>query len=363
MTAGTRDVRGRVMTGRDRIDPRMLDNDEPLLAHGWHPVADERELTGAPLRVMLLGEPWVVVEGASGLRAFADRCPHRRARLSTGELVDGELVCPYHGFRFAVDGTAADATPGICTAMPILGADARVPPLALRSAWGVRRRYGLVWLAPLQPVLELPELRRLEEPGQRVGLVRRTTTVGAGLLIDNFLDVAHFSYLHGTTLGASDPVTAEHYACERTGWQTVLRHQAQVRPTGASTEPPEERVATYTFTPPYTCALDIDFHSAAGGGTREAAVLTVQPETADRSTAWVLVAWPEDDPVGHEAALVFSAAVLDEDLSILEDIDDPRLPLEPRAEFHSRGDRAGVDLRRILGDYLTCAAERSGGRA
>jgi hypothetical protein len=73
----------------------------------------------------------------------------------------------------------------------------------------------------------------------------------------------------------------------------------------------------------------------------------------------VLVAWPASDPEGHERALAFSAQVLAEDLSILEDLDDRRLPLEPRAEFHSRGDGASVHLRRILSDYLTAAAARS----
>jgi phenylpropionate dioxygenase-like ring-hydroxylating dioxygenase large terminal subunit len=343
---------------RSTVDPRMLDNDEPLLRQGWHPVADERELTGGLLRVWLLGEPWVLLETGGRLHAFVDRCPHRRSRLSTGELVDGELVCPYHGFRFAVTGTADDPTPGRCTAMPILGPVAPVPPLSLRAAWGVQRRYGLVWLAPEEPLLDLPSLPRLEEPGLRVGVIRTSTTAAAGLLVDNFLDVAHFSYLHAKTLGADAPVTAEHYRAERRGWQAVLTHRAQVRETGSDTAPTGERTATYTFTPPYTTALDIDFSS----GTQEAAVLAVQPETADRSTAWVLVAWPDDDPEGHERALTFSAEVLAEDLAILEDIDDPRLPLEPRAEFHSRGDRAGIEMRRILGDYLTAAAERIGPR-
>jgi phenylpropionate dioxygenase-like ring-hydroxylating dioxygenase large terminal subunit len=323
----------------------MLDNDEPLLRRGWHPVAAESDLGAEPLRVVLLGQPWVVVQTGAELHAFHDSCPHRRARLSDGHVVNGELVCPYHGYRFSL---GAGAESGRCTAIPVLGEDHRPPPLGLRPAWSVRRRYGLIWLAPEQPIADFPELPHVDHAGLNIGVIRRTTSVSAGLLIDNFLDVAHFSYLHQATLGASAAVTIEDYAAVRNGWTATLTHRTLVRPTGGAAGTERERTATYTFTAPFTVGLDIDFER----GLKEAAALTVQAETADRSTAWLLVGWPADDPDGHRAAIEFSRQVLEEDLSILEAIDDPRLPLDPRAEFHTRGDRAGVYMRRILNDFL-----------
>jgi phenylpropionate dioxygenase-like ring-hydroxylating dioxygenase large terminal subunit len=326
----------------------MLDNDEPLLRRGWHPVAAESDLGGEPLRVVLLGEAWVVVATGEELHAFIDSCPHRRARLSGGHVEGRELVCPYHGYRFALGGSDS----GLCTAIPVLGDGHNPPRIGLRAAWGVRRRYGLIWIAPLEPIGGFPELPHVDRAGLSVGVIRRTTPVSAGLLIDNFLDVAHFSYMHQETLGASAPVTIDGYAAVRTEWTATLTHRTLVRPTGGVAGSELQRCASYTFTPPFTVGLDIDFE----GGLKEAAALTVQAETADRSTAWVLVSWPDDDPAGHAAAIEFSRRVLEEDLAILEDIDDPRLPLDPRAEFHTRGDRAGVDMRRILNDYLKAAA-------
>ncbi len=338
---------------RSHADDRMLDNDEPLLRRGWHAVAAESELGEAPLRVVLLGEAWVIVrpdgdDGAQGLYAFVDSCPHRRARLSGGHVQGRELVCPYHGFRFALGG----AESGSCTAMPVLGEGHRPPRLGLRAAWGVTRRYGLIWIAPEEPVGGFPELPHVDRPGLKIGVIRRSTPVAAGLLIDNFLDVAHFSYMHQETLGAAAPVTIEDYTAIRREWTATLTHRTLVRPTGGAPGSELQRCATYSFTPPYTVGLDIDFER----GPKEAAALTVQAETADRSTAWVLVSWPDADPDGHAAALEFSRRVLEEDLAILEAIDDPRLPLDPRAEFHTRGDRAGVDMRRIMNDYLQAAS-------
>ena len=35
---------------------------------------------------------------------LADRCPHRGAQLSLGRVRDGALQCPYHGWRWEIDG-------------------------------------------------------------------------------------------------------------------------------------------------------------------------------------------------------------------------------------------------------------------
>ncbi|KAF5843469.1 Rieske [2Fe-2S] iron-sulfur domain-containing protein, partial [Dunaliella salina] len=63
-----------------------------------------------PNKVTLLGkdlvawfdsahQSWEVVE---------DRCPHRFAPLSEGRIVDGQLMCSYHGWRFGKGGECTD---------------------------------------------------------------------------------------------------------------------------------------------------------------------------------------------------------------------------------------------------------------
>lgn len=36
----------------------------------------------------------------AGIVAFAAQCPHMRAPLRYGRVVDGEIICPWHFFRF-----------------------------------------------------------------------------------------------------------------------------------------------------------------------------------------------------------------------------------------------------------------------
>lgn len=77
----------------------------------------------APRAVLVDGQRAVVWTGPDGeLVAARDLCPHRRAPLSDGRVVDGEIHCPYHGWAY--DGT------GRCTRLPAVGPDGRIPAKA-----------------------------------------------------------------------------------------------------------------------------------------------------------------------------------------------------------------------------------------
>ncbi len=73
---------------------------------GWTDVASSDDLTTKPLAVHADGVPVVLVREGWHVRALADRCTHRGAPLSDGDVEDGCLVCPWHGSRFSlVDGS------------------------------------------------------------------------------------------------------------------------------------------------------------------------------------------------------------------------------------------------------------------
>lgn len=72
----------------------------------WWPLAAVAQLRrDKPLARSLHGVPLVVFRGPAGHAAVThDRCPHRHAPLSGGRVDQGELVCPYHGWRFDTNG-------------------------------------------------------------------------------------------------------------------------------------------------------------------------------------------------------------------------------------------------------------------
>src|SRR5664279_3541075 len=64
-------------------------------AHVWTPALVARRLKRKPLRVVIAGEPIVFFRSVDGtIGALSDRCPHRAAALSLGQVgADGCLEC------------------------------------------------------------------------------------------------------------------------------------------------------------------------------------------------------------------------------------------------------------------------------
>ncbi|MCB9739338.1 MAG: Rieske (2Fe-2S) protein [Deltaproteobacteria bacterium] len=69
------------------------------------------------------GEQVLIVEDGGKLYALAALCPHQFAPLIGGDVEDGVLVCPLHGWRFALhDGNDPD-NPYICVRTWDVGRD------------------------------------------------------------------------------------------------------------------------------------------------------------------------------------------------------------------------------------------------
>ena len=75
----------------------------------WQPVARVQDLERGPRRAVLLGEALAVFLTEGGEPAVvSDRCAHRGASLSMGEVVGEGIQCPYHGWEW-------DGQDGACT--------------------------------------------------------------------------------------------------------------------------------------------------------------------------------------------------------------------------------------------------------
>jgi phenylpropionate dioxygenase-like ring-hydroxylating dioxygenase large terminal subunit len=357
--------------------PSTLSNTHPALRRCWHPVARSADVADRPHRVLLLGEPWVLVRlGSDGeLRAFFDRCPHRQAPLSIGsitapnagqELTNSAirvpdvpaLRCAYHGWCFNEEGRCID--------IPALGPSATIPPKArLRIAHGVVERHGVVFVCPTQPVPGLeavPAIEEADDPAFMAGdLPVMRAKACAGLLADNFLDMAHFPFVHAATFGAEEPVVTP-LEIHRDGWSytAVSEHPFSNREdpgVAAGTRPlVQRRRVTYRVAAPFHLVLRLDFLDS--GGTNVIGFF-LQPETEETSRIFSTV-WRDDmegDPGRMAGAVDFEVKVVEEDLAVQEAYDVRALPLDPTVEVHTRADRSTLELRRMLGDLVAAASE------
>lgn len=185
--------------------PMLYDEDHVLrsLRSTWQPVANAASLApGAVTGVTLIETELVLTRFADGRLLAADvACPHKGARLSAGCVRDGELMCPYHGWRFDRNGA--------CQSIPsLVEPNAAKQALAHLRTYAVQERYGFIWVQ-LDPtpaatgiVPSLPEVPEFEDSSW-------TYVVGPSMAfetgwrreVENYLDMTHFAFAHATTLG------------------------------------------------------------------------------------------------------------------------------------------------------------------
>lgn len=325
-----------------------------VLRRAWHPVAVAEEIGTGPSAVTLLGEEWALWRETDGtLRAFLDRCPHRLAPISTGTRgADGTIRCGYHGWCF-------DAS-GACTSIPALGEGGVIPPRArLTAAAGVVERGGIVWLAPEPPRAPLIDV---DPPaGALVGMLAPTRlTADPGNLIDNFLDVAHFPFVHAGTFGLAQSDQVDEYELTSTehGFVAVTEHEfanhedpgvkAGIRPLV------QRRRMTYTYAPPFTTTLRLDYVDAAGTNLILFGIQPERPGPAPLAAVRVYTVLLRNDipAAAFDEAIAFEQRVLDEDVVVQRTMR-TALPLDLTAEVHTKADKLTIELRRTLARFLT----------
>jgi phenylpropionate dioxygenase-like ring-hydroxylating dioxygenase large terminal subunit len=309
----------------------------------WYVVADAGDVRDEPIAVRLLGDSFVVWRGGDGVLAAApDRCPHREAPLSLGHLRDGCLVCPYHAWAFAVDGTCVD--------VPSAGAGAPIAPSANLALLTVLELYGLVWLCPGTPSAEPPRIDQDADPSfRRLTSGMETWSVSATRMADNFCDVAHFPYVHAGTIGPdTDPVVAPISVVQLDTDFVGYEYTVDVRDEHGNDV--RQRMST-AFHLPFVVRSDTFYESGPRTGHDRVLLLCTTP-VDDVTSLFTFVVWRNHDhDVPADEVLAFDRAIGAEDRAMLERIPGV-LPLDNSATVSVRSDRLSVEWRRRFAALL-----------
>ena len=308
----------------------------------WHPVAQSSEVVSAPLPVQLLEQPVVLWRNAEGeVQAFVDRCPHRGARLSMGRVENGNLECPYHGWQFS--------TGGQCVKVPAV--PDFTPPASQRvKAFEVQEAYGLVWVRLESGDSQLPVFAaESDEHLRKVNCGPYDVAASAPRIIENFLDMSHFGFVHEGWLGSRDATAMATYKVEAKDTGVIATGCKAVQPQSNlhSTQPAEVEY-TYEVTAPYTAVLTkIPEEGSSKQGWREQIGLFICPVTPEISRVWFRLAVADFEST-DEQLQTFQHTIFVQDQPVLESQLPKALPLDPRAEMHSAADRMSSAYRRFL---------------
>ena len=152
----------------------------------WFAICRSSELRRSPRAAVLFNRPIVVFRTDDGVHALLDRCPHRHAPLSGGTVVDNQIQCRYHGWKFDRSGECA-LIPGLTSG----------PPRCSVPAFACQEQEGIVWVSPegdgtgSPPSIAFAEMERHKQVWSR--FVLRSTLFDA---IENFVDPMHTHTVH-----------------------------------------------------------------------------------------------------------------------------------------------------------------------
>ena len=181
--------------------------DNPGFYQSWFPVALARELeSGAVLGVDFLGTRVVAYRGAAGKPVVQSAwCPHLGADLSIGELVNNQIRCAYHHWRFD------DA--GICAHIPT---GDKIPPGARIFTYPTAEAWGLVWaFNGDEPLFDVPRIPGIEEHELAFEpRLRGIRTVPHWVPTSNGVDFQHLRTLHNLQTGAPDAIEVLDHSIE-----------------------------------------------------------------------------------------------------------------------------------------------------
>jgi len=272
----------------DRIDSSILDR--------WHPVAPLEELKPGAIRTTsLLGQ-----------------------RLAIEVDADGNVT------------TTAVDSPG-----------QNLPTLS---------KYCYLWVCLGEPNVPLFAVPEVDEPGRRI---LHAGTIGvhvsAPRAVENFLDMAHFPYVHTDILGEEphsevaeyqvhvDPDTNDLWATDCVFWQPMA---ATTSTTGQLTD------YLYRVPHPYCVIL---YKTSPIDERMDVIALFCQPVADDYIQANMFLCLLDDE---NSTSMIrnFQLTIFGQDKPILENQYPKCLPLDPSAETPIRADKVAVSYRRWLSD-------------
>lgn len=165
-----------------------------LIPNRWWAALPSTTLRSSrPRGVTRLGQSLVLWRDGDGRACAAlAACPHRGADLSLGRVVEGQLQCPYHGFRFQPDGA--------CSRIPCEGSAAKIPPRLQLSLAHVEEAHGFVWVyagdEDAREATPLPWIADAPEPGGDEAVREMTWDVRFSRVMEGMLDLHHFPFAH-----------------------------------------------------------------------------------------------------------------------------------------------------------------------
>lgn len=297
----------------------------------WIPVtfSDElRDMKG----VTTLGKNVLLLRYKDQVYAFSDLCPHRLARLSMGKVIDGEIQCPYHGWRFNYKGEL--------TLVPSLGKKIN----AKLTRYNVMEKYGIIWVSLIENSYYFANIEEWEDKKfRKIKCGPYFIDANPFRVMENLMDVSHFPYVHEGYLGDTKFPQIPEYEVE-------INHDGEIIAKSISVWQPNPdgtisgRFFNYTYK---ILSPFVLYFRKEDGGDIFSMIFAINPVSKDKTVvyAWIFMNYAYD--VDPDKIRQFEDEIINQDKRVLES-QPKEYYLDLRKEISVKADKLSIFYRNML---------------
>lgn len=147
----------------------------------WHPLILSKKVKNKPISVSILSEELVVFrDSRNQVHVLKNQCPHRRMRLSEGNIFQNGIVCPYHGWKVFANGKCFQPSTG--------------QEISHQLHFEVKEEYETIWIRKPNSQTKFP---KFELDGYRkIHFQENLIQAPLEVVLDNFTETEHTSSVH-----------------------------------------------------------------------------------------------------------------------------------------------------------------------
>ena len=209
--------------------------------------------------------------------------------------------------------------------------------------------YGYIWTSfgnPPDHLFPIPEYAESDRVNMSCGSIGVGSS--APRIVENFLDMGHFPYVHTDILGAEPHTEVKEYDVEVSEERDeVLATRCRFFQPRAALSATEGIEVEYIYRVPHPFCSVLYKSCPEDVSRQDVIAIFLQPMTAETTRAHLLQSMIDSTSTITDLRR-FQQTIFGQDKPILENQYPKRLPLDPRAETPIRADKSAIAYRRWL---------------
>ena len=307
-----------------------------LLLKDWYVICRKDEIDENKILLKYVFDQEIIIwKKKERIMAWENLCIHRGSRLSLGSINNGILKCAYHGWEYNQDAQ--------CVKIPSQP-DIKIPKKACVKSYKIIEKMNMVWINLSKDTNDFVNIKEFNESNfNHVASGPYIMNASAPRAIENFLDVAHFPFVHENHLGVKDKPMIDDYDVVSSNKGIHASNVKIFQPNPDGTNKSGEVIYDYHVHSPFVASLGKDVSKKE----RFVLVFYVTPISETKSMIYTLTLMnfgKLDDKIVRD----YQDFITAQDVPIVESQRPELLPMDLQEELSIRSDKISIAYRRYL---------------